>query len=215
MKAFEVDLARRYHKLRSVPRSWMDILGFFEFKFRRLIFKPRLQLRMRLTNLKNIEAPALPPDYQIRTYRKGDEEPWASIITSSFGKNYPASQILNEILKNRDFDSNGLFFMTYHEQPVGTICAKVQFNWRQKIGYLHMLGVIPAHQGRKMGRLLTLYALHYLKMKGFQNVILDTDDCRLPAIRTYTDLGFEPVYLERSHKKRWKEALAKIEASRN
>jgi mycothiol synthase len=193
----------------------MGISGFFEFKFRSLIFKPRLQLRMRLTNLKDIEVPALPPDYQIRTYRKGDEEPWVNIITSSFGKNYLASQTLNEILKSRDFDSNGLFFITYHEQPVGTICAKIQCNGRQKIGHLHMLGVTPAHQGKRLGRLLTLYALHYLERKGFQNVILDTDDCRLPAIRTYTDLGFEPVYLERSHKKRWKEALAKIEASRN
>jgi len=193
----------------------MDILGFFEYKFRRMLFKPCLQLRMRLTNLNNIELPALSPDYQVRTYRKGDEELWVSIIMSSFGGNYPASQTLSEILTSREFDPNGLFFITYNEQAVGTVCAQVRIIGGQEIGYLHMLGVIPVHQGKKLGRLLTLYASHYLKRKGFRNITLDTDDFRLPAIKTYADLGFEPVYLERSHKKRWKEVLAKTQAGRN
>jgi len=165
---------------------------------------------MHVANLENITFPELSPDYRIRSYLKEDAASWVSIITSSFGRNYPADEALDEILNSKEFDANGLFFITYHEQPVGTICARVQSIKEQKTGYLHMLGVIPAHQGKKLGRKLTLCALHYLRRKGFQDVVLDTDDYRLPAIRTYIDIGFEPVYIERSHKKRWADVFAKI-----
>jgi mycothiol synthase len=192
----------------------MNVSGLFVFRFKRILFKPHLQLRMRITSLENITFPKLSPDYRIRSYLKGDAASWVNIIKSSFGRNYLANEALNEILSSKEFDANGLLFITYHEQPVGTVCARVQSIKERKTGYVHMLGVIPAHQGKKLGRKLTLCALHYFKRKGFQDAILDTDDYRLPAIRTYVDLGFEPVYLERSHKKRWAKVFEEIKVTR-
>jgi mycothiol synthase len=167
---------------------------------------------MSLPSLEDAEDPVLPARYQIRTYRKGDEEFWVSIIKCSFGQNYPVN--ISEILDSQKFDPNAFFFLMYNDQPIGTVYAKCESTRGQRIGYIHMLGVIPSYHGRKLGRLLVLYALQYFKKRGFQSVILDTDDYRLPAIRTYLDLGFEPVFLEGSHRKRWKEVFAKIACAR-
>jgi len=97
---------------------------------------------------------------------------------------------------------------------VGTACA-----WRQsvdegKVGYVHMLGVVPEHQGKGLGYALVLCTLHFFKDRGFQEAVLDTDDFRLPAIKTYLNLGFEPVYVDEGHLSRWKTVLAKLEEAR-
>jgi mycothiol synthase len=171
---------------------------------------------MRLASLENLEDLFVPSSYQIRTYRRGDGENWIKIIKCSFGENFPAdiNQILDDTINSQEFDPTGLFFITYHDQPVGTVFARQQFSEGHKVGYIHMLGVIPQHQGKGLGRLLTLCALRYFRKKGFREVILDTDDFRISAIKTYLGLGFEPVYLERSHRRRWKAVFEKINSAR-
>ncbi len=42
--------------------------------------------------------------------------------------------------------------------------------------------------------------------RGFRRCILRTDDFRLPAIKTYLDLGFAPEMLDESHPERWAKA---------
>ena len=70
-----------------------------------------------------------------------------------------------------------------------------------------MVAVSPNHQGKKLGRALTLEALQYFKKKGIQRVTLDTDDFRIQAIKTYRNIGFKPIYLDLSHRKRWSKIL--------
>lgn len=164
---------------------------------------------MRLASLENLEGLAVPSGYQIRTYQKGDAQSWVEIIKSSFGANYNVK--LDEILYSQEFDPKSLFFATYQDQPVGTVYAWLLFSEGHKVGYIHMLSVLPEHQGKKIGRLLILWALYYFKNRNVQEVIVDTDDIRLPAIRLYLDLGFEPVYLEQSHKRRWKTIFEKLD----
>lgn len=160
---------------------------------------------MQITNLENLDEPLIPPGYQIRTFQKGDEEAWLRIIKSSFGENFPANlnEILKDIVSSPEFDPESLFFIVHNNKLVGTVCAWHKSFEGHTVGYIHMLGVVPQHQGKKLGRLLTIYALKFLKRKGFQEVILDTDDFRIPAIKTYLNLGFKPVYLEPNHKQRW------------
>jgi mycothiol synthase len=165
--------------------------------------KPNTQLRMQLVNLDDLNETSVPLGYRIRTYRKGDEESWIRIVRTSFEQHLSAS-IMNEILNSKGFDPEGLFFLTQKDEPVGTVCSLRRSVDRSEVGYIHMLAVTPEHQGKRLGHILTLAALHYFRNRGLKKVVLDTDDYRLPAIKTYLDLGFEPVYLGRSHKNRWK-----------
>jgi len=173
------------------------------------------QLRMRRPDLENLEDIALPPGYQVRTYREGDEAAWANIINASFGGDkWNAERCRHDLTSRPQFDPEGLFFVLHQGEPVGTACA-----WRQsvdegKVGYVHMLGVVPEYQGKGLGYALVLCTLHFFKDRGFQEAVLDTDDFRLSAIKTYFNLGFEPVYVDESHSCRWEVVLAKLEETR-
>ena len=169
------------------------------------------QLRMVRPNLENLPKLELPSDYGIRTYRKGDEVHWARIISDSFGgRERTAQDTRNEITSRDVFVPDGLYFATHCGTPVGTACA-----WRQSIdetdvGYVHMVGVVAEHTGHKLGKWVSLAVLSYFRDNGFISAMLDTDDFRMPAIKTYLNLGFVPVYVEEGQPERWSDIFEKL-----
>jgi ribosomal protein S18 acetylase RimI-like enzyme len=64
-------------------------------------------------------------------------------------------------------------------------------------GFLQRLAVEPGTQGRGLGRLLVLDALHWLHRWGVERVVVNTQLDNGRALRLYEDLGFrrEPVGL--------------------
>ena len=170
------------------------------------------QLRMVRPNLEDLPKLQLPIGYDMRTYRKGDEIHWARIISDSFGGiERTAQDTQNEITGRDVFVANGFYFATHRGIPVGTACA-----WRQSIdekdvGYVHMVGVVAEHTGHKLGKWVSLAVLHYFRDNGFKCSMLDTDDFRIPAIKTYLNLGFIPVYVEEGQAERWRDIFEKLE----
>ena len=161
------------------------------------------QLRMRRPDMRNLPEIQIPEGYAVRTYEPGDEIHWARIINASFGGKRGAEDARKEIIDREQFAPEILFFVTHQGKPVGTACAWRKAPDETKTGYLHMVGVIPEHQGNSLGKLVSLCVLHYFKKHGFSEAMLDTDDNRLPALKTYLNLGFRPVYRDDSHPKRW------------
>ncbi len=68
-----------------------------------------------------------------------------------------------------------------------------------------------AHRGRRLGRCVSLAALRHMRQRGCQRAVLDTDDDRLPAIRTYLALGFVPHMVEDDHPARWQRVMSHLE----
>ncbi|MCA9558025.1 MAG: GNAT family N-acetyltransferase, partial [Myxococcales bacterium] len=58
------------------------------------------------------------------------------------------------------------------------------------VGVLHAVQVRPDAQGRGLGRLLTVAALHALAQQGFHTVELAVDAANAPAVHLYATLGF-------------------------
>lgn len=170
------------------------------------------QLRMVRPNLEDLPILELPEGYGLRTFQEGDDVHWANIISDSFGgRKRTAQDTHNEITSRDVFVPDGLFFVTHQDIPVGTACA-----WRQsvnetEVGYVHMVGVLGEHTGQKLGKWVSLAVLYYFRNHGFSCSMLDTDDFRIPAIKTYLNLGFVPVYLEITQPKRWKTIFKQIE----
>lgn len=170
------------------------------------------QLRMVRPHLKDLPKLEIPNGYGLRTYREGDEVHWANIISDSFGgRERTAQDTQNEITGRDVFVADGLYFVTHQDVPVGTACA-----WRQSIdetdvGYVHMVGVLGEHTGHKLGKWVSLAVLYYFRDHGFTCSMLDTDDFRIPAVKTYLNLGFIPVYVDETQPKRWEEILEKLE----
>ncbi len=172
------------------------------------------QLRMVRPNLENLPKLALPVGYGMRTYQEGDEVHWANIISDSFGGRQRTVQDTQDEITGRDvFVPDGLYFATHQGIPVGTACA-----WRQSVdetdvGYVHMVGVVAQHTGHKLGKWVSLAVLFYFRNHGFISAMLDTDDFRIPAIKTYLNLGFIPVYVEEGQPERWRDIFEKLEMS--
>lgn len=170
------------------------------------------QLRMVRPNLENLPELELPVGYSMRTYREGDEVHWARIISDSFGgRERTAQDTRNEITGRDVFLLDGFYFATHQNTPVGTACA-----WRESVdetdvGYVHMVGVVAAHTGHKLGKWVSLAVLTYFRDNGFKCSMLDTDDFRIPAVKTYLNLGFIPVYVEEGQPKRWQDIFEKLE----
>ena len=70
-------------------------------------------------------------------------------------------------------------------------------------GYLHWVAVDPAHQGQKLGHSVSLAVLREFQALGCSDAVLETQDHRLPAIKTYLALGFKPERLDEAHRLRW------------
>ncbi|MDE0482146.1 MAG: GNAT family N-acetyltransferase [Candidatus Poribacteria bacterium] len=169
------------------------------------------QLRMVRPNLDNLPKLELPDGYGLRSYQEGDEGHWANIISDSFGGRERTAEDTRSEITGRDvFVPDGLYFVTHQDIPVGTACA-----WRQSVeetdvGYVHMVGVLGEHTGHKLGKWVSLAVLYYFRDNGFSCSMLDTDDFRIPAIKTYLNLGFVPVYVDDTQPERWVEILNKL-----
>ena len=169
------------------------------------------QLRMVRPNLENLPALVLPAGYGMRTYCKGDEVHWARIISDSFGgRERTAQDTENEITDRDVFIPEGLYFTTHCGVPVGTACAWRQSVDEKDVGYVHMVGVVAEHTGHKLGKWVSLAVLSYFRDNGFISAMLDTDDFRMAAIKTYLNLGFVPVYVEEGQPKRWSDIFEQL-----
>ena len=170
------------------------------------------QLRMKRADLTNL--PLLPQrtDYSFRTYRRGDEQSWATIMNTGIGSGWTETLVQQRLTRQPQFDPDGLYFALRGLDCVGSACC-----WRDsldetRIGLAHMVCVLPEHRGLGLGEHLTLLVLRRLRETGFAEAQLLTDDFRLSAIHAYLAPGFEPLITHPSHEHRWLDVRAALRA---
>ena len=161
------------------------------------------QLRMVRPNLDGLPTIQIPDGYEIRTYEEGDDVHWANVISTSFGRTFTTDDFHQDISRKPLFNPDGLYFVTYQGIPVGTTYARTLVPGESEMGSVHMVAVTPDHTGKRLGRSVTLCALHFFRKRNFKCAILGTDDFRLPAIKTYLNLDFVPVFIDNDHPERW------------
>ena len=179
--------------------------------------RPR-QLRMRRPSLEGLPEVAVPAGYGLRTYREGDERAWGEIMESpeGIGREWTVEKVRTSMMEKPQFEAAGLFFVTCDAEggrPVASATAWRSPSAGEKTGYVHMVCALAEHRGRGLGRLATLATLHYMRERGDKDVLLETDDFRVPAVKSYLGLGFVPVYLEdpaSDHVARWSEVFTKV-----
>ncbi len=174
------------------------------------------QLRFLLPHLNDLPDLMMPDGYSLREYRPGDDAAWAGVLNAAFpeerGK-WTAARIAEEFLNQEPFRPERVFFIEHEGRLVATATAwdRGAPGW----GYVHWVAVEPGHQGRRLGRLITLATLHQFRRDGYHAAMLDTDEPRLPAIATYLSLGFEPdLRGDDERRAAWERAKAALEARR-
>jgi ribosomal protein S18 acetylase RimI-like enzyme len=173
------------------------------------------QLLMRRHNFDNLPPmPELPPGYVLREYQEGDLDGLAALLRSSFAdENWTPQQAREKLIAAPDVRKT--YVIAFEGRPVATTSVRVLPDRFPDSGYVHWVAVDPEHQGQRLGYIVTLAALQEFARMGLKDAVLETDDDRLAAIKTYQNLGFEPEHRNELHIERWAKVAADLLAAVN
>lgn len=164
---------------------------------------PEPQLEMLREDLRELPEIVVPEGYGLRNYREGDEPDWCAIMDGNIGVDWTVEKCRRKLVEDARFEPDCLFFATCDGEVVGSACAWRKAIDEQIVGEVHMVAVLEAHRGKRLGHMLNVAVLHRLKRQGFQQAHLQTDDWRLVAIKSYLAAGFQPLNSHESHPERW------------
>jgi mycothiol synthase len=168
------------------------------------------QLKMLRPDLEGLPELQLPAGYEARSFRPGDGPAWSAIIGESFQKSagdFPFDRFMRADVA---FRPARVWFITHAGEPVATASAYIQPEYMPAAGMIHYVGARAGHEGKKLGYWVTLTALHRMVAEGWTRAWLATDDFRLPAIKTYLNLGFVPLLVDENQRARWRDVFASL-----
>lgn len=168
---------------------------------------PPAQLHMRWPAGRAVPDAAVPDGYRLDTFREVDAEALTSLMHAA-GFGFWSDETLRAVRRTL---LPGGFFVVRHE-PTGAVVATANANncpdpLFPEGGELGWVAAHPAHAGRGLGRAVCAAVVRRFVAAGFTAIFLRTDDHRLPAIKVYLDLGFEPVFFRSDMADRWNAVL--------
>ncbi len=164
------------------------------------------QLFMRQPDITNLPPLALPEGFSLHSHIEGQDKNWEDLIEKAFGAHFSFNDF---IVNGGGYKPEYVLYIAKDGVDIATATA-VEKDIFPGEGWFRMIGTAPEARGMGAGRLVCLAALHSLAARGYKSVVLSTDDARIPAIKLYLALGFEPIYTHESHEERWKKVFEKI-----
>lgn len=162
------------------------------------------QLIMRRPHLHNIPLTSLPGGYEFRTADPdGDEPTLAEVLSAAFREPWTVQTVRERL--TRAADVNAVYVVTWRGAVVATASSRRVPDRFPGEGYVHWVGTHPDHTRKGIGAYIMARLLQDFIDRGSRTAVLETDDFRLPAVRTYLKMGFTPVYAvgEEDHRERW------------
>ena len=149
---------------------------------------------------RSVTPPELPAGCQLRGFRPGDQPGWVALLAASGFEGWTVDQ----------FDA----YMAAPERLTGSRAVErdgrlvaAAFASRRSSdppqGALDYVVCHPEHQGRRLGLVVCAAVVEHLIDQGYETISLLTDDWRLAAVKTYFNLGFEPVITRIDMPDRW------------
>lgn len=168
---------------------------------------PSIPIVMARHDLEGIARVPVPAGYRIRAFRPGEEAAWARVETAvgEFRDEVRAlARFADEFGPHAgEMPERCLFLETADGEVVGTTTA-----WRNSDfhggdwGRIHWVAVVPAHQGRGLGRLLVVEAL-LLMRRWHARAYLTTQTSSWVAVHLYLTLGFTPLLTGAAEEAGW------------
>ena len=166
-------------------------------------------LLMRRPYLRDIpESPRLPDGYDLHLFGPADKlSSLATTLTAAFEESWDEARARSVLTENRDVLA--VYVVTHGGAVVATASSQYLPDRFPSSGRVHWVGTHPGHTGRGLASALLSRVLQDFIERGHRDAVLETQDFRLPAIRTYLRFGFLPVYnvLGEDHRPRWSSAL--------
>jgi mycothiol synthase len=172
------------------------------------------QLFMRLPELSDLPPAApLPPGCSLRAAVPVDHASIAEVLSEGFGDAWDAARVAQEFSA-----ANGVEATYVVVSPAGVIATAAARRMPDRYpdaGYLHYVGARSSERGRRLGEVVTRQVLVHFADAGLNQAVLETDDFRLPAVRTYLRLGFVPEPRAAGDQLRWSKVLRNLTRARD
>jgi len=161
----------------------------------------------------------LPPGVRLRVFEEEwGPAAWEHVVNTAFGRDFIFD---GKMRAEPAFRPERILFLEQEGSPSGhchvdSRCVAVAAAWQRDkwppgTGYLHYVAVLPEARGHGLGYWVSLAALHQMRREGNAHALLETQDERLPAIKTYFRLGFSPDLTgHESYPARWEKILGQL-----
>ena len=153
----------------------------------------------------------LPPDAPVPTGRlrpavEGDADALGMLLTAAFEEQWDVDRVRSALLDTPDVVRTWVV-----ENPDGQLVAtaseRLLPDRYPDAGYLHWVASAPTARGAGLGSLVTRACLAGFAERGPSRAVLETEDFRVPAVRTYLRLGFVPESRDDDERHRWSALL--------
>jgi mycothiol synthase len=170
------------------------------------------QLRMRLDHATvPLAAPDVGSPYRLVPYTPDLKAEWAAFLsaTDDFGL-ISVATLETEVLRHLIPGSASFVMLEDRIVAAAAACALAAHAPCSTLMYVL---VHPDHRGRSLAAAVVGHALLASRKAGFPAMMLQTDDSRLPAIRSYLRMGFVPVESSEAVAGRWRTVMERIDAA--
>lgn len=171
---------------------------------------PQLQMAWPKHLLHKPPIVKLPTGYSLRTYRPGDESRFYEIMKLAGWADWSDEKLapwLSRILPE------GWFMIIHNLSGKIVTTAMCTHNYKEKNpfqGELGWLACDPEHIGFGLGLAVSAAVTTRFIEAGYANIRLYSEDFRLPALKIYLRLGYEPILTEPGMSKRWKNIFEQL-----
>ena len=146
----------------------------------------------------------VPKGFYLRTYKKTDEKGLLEMVRLSGLAQWNESEF-ETIASN--FLPNGFFVVVESgsEKIVAAMGARHTPNkLHPNAGDIGWLCSHPSYSGKGLGYVAAAAATNRLLEIGYSNIYVNTDDYRLPAIKIFLRLGYQPLMYNSNIENRWR-----------
>jgi len=170
-------------------------------------------LLMRRASLEDLPAmPAMPVGYSLHVCEEGEIDSLANLLRAAFeDENWNVEKAREALIDAEDVKTTHV--ITHNGQVIATASSRLLPNDYPGSGYLHWVASHPQYRGQRLGYIISLAVLHEFVELGCSDAVLETQDFRLPAIKTYLNLDFEPAYRDDTHGGRWEVIRGELNGS--
>lgn len=164
----------------------------------------QLHMVLSMAAWEKARVPGLPEGYLLRTFRDADREAWIALMRSVGFDEWGYDTLKHALSVALP---EGIFFIEHsstRELAATTMACHGATELHPFGGELGWVAVSPGHRGKRLSSIACAEVTRRFLSAGYRDIYLKTDDWRLPAIKTYLNLGYVPLLCSSDMEERWR-----------
>ncbi len=189
---------------------WIDVPDSRKWTAEDQPQRRQLQMTWPAHRLDRAPVPKVPDGYRLRCFEPDDEDTYVALMAEAGFRGWDSARVAG--VTRRVIP--GGFFVIEHVASRALVATTVATHNPTDLhpygGELGWVAASPGHSGKGLGLAVCAAVTALFLRRGYREIYLLTDDWRLPAIKTYLKLGYEPLMFAPDMEQRWADVRAQL-----